>query len=294
MTDTADIPLLKTFPQLLGSSAKTAARLFGRLLGIQVFLFLRLLAYILACAAVTALAELLLERQPRFHLAAYAMDILAVGYAAYAVLRWNGAAAYAYAAVSQEDPAVRSRPAFRKAIGTAKDSWHNGLRFFWNAFQTGTVIILGQTLAVCPCFLVQSNFVFSPNLYVYENITGDAARRRSRELTAGFGWLVLRRSAGYLLIGYVVLVLLLLAILSPHPSEFVALALVFALFAGMLQSVFVHEIYEESKRLHETGAKMPSGSATVAATAAGVLVIGVVYYGVKFALLLLERRGGVL
>jgi hypothetical protein len=118
-----------------------------------------------------------------------------------------------------------------------------------------------------------------------------AARKRSRELTEGFGGLVLRRSAGYLLIGYVVLALLVLAILSPHPSEFVALAAVIAVFAGVVQNVFVHEVYEESKSLHESGAKPEGGNATVAATVAAVLIIAIVYYGIRFSLLMMQKHG---
>jgi hypothetical protein len=206
---------------------------------------------------------------------------------AHAFIRWNGAIAYAYAA-DTIDPENEGLPT--SALISAKIAWNSGIGFFVNSFNAGALIIFGQMLAVCPCFLLQNNFIFSPYLYVYEQIHNRDARARSRELTKGFGWVVLQRSAIFLLIGYIVLVLMLLAILTPHPLLWVIIVIIVAVYVGALQSQFVRQIYLESKNVDRSRLAGHSQKSWVTPTILTILLILILYYGVKIAFLFLSAR----
>jgi uncharacterized membrane-anchored protein len=175
-------------------------------------------------------------------------------------------------------------------FSSAKISWEKGIGFFINSFNAGVLIIFGQTLAVCPCFLLQTNFIFSPYLYVYEQLRNKEARARSRELTKGFGWVVLQRSAIFLLIGYVVLVLALLSVLAPHPLIWLLSTAVVAVYAGAVQSQFIRQIYLESKNADRALLPDHSQKSWIIPTILIVALILILYYGVKFAFLFLSIR----
>jgi hypothetical protein len=206
---------------------------------------------------------------------------------AYAFIRWNGAIAYAYAA-DTIDP--ENGGSVTSILTSAKTAWNTGLGFFVNSFNAGVLIIFGQMLAVCPCFLLQNNFIFSPYLYVYEQMHNHDARARSRELTKGFGWVVLQRSAIFLLIGYIVLVLMLLAILAPDPLFWVILVILLALYAGALQSQFIRQIYLESKNVDRSRLAGYSQKSWVTPAILTILLILILYYGAKIAFLFLAVR----
>ena len=206
---------------------------------------------------------------------------------AYAFIRWNGAIAYAYAADTID---AENSAAPHSAFESAKTAWNTGIGFFVNSFNAGVLIIFGQMLAVCPCFLLQNNFIFSPYLYVYEQMHNHDARARSRELTKGFGWVVLQRSAIFLLIGYIVLVLMLLAVLAPHPLLWVIVVILLALYAGALQSQFIRQIYLESKNVDRSQLLGHSQKSWVTPAILTVLLILILYYGAKFAFLFLAAK----
>jgi hypothetical protein len=116
------------------------------------------------------------------------------------------------------------------------------------------------------------------------------ARARSRELTKGFGWVVLQRSAIFLLIGYIVLVLMLLAILAPDPLFWVILVILLALYAGALQSQFIRQIYLESKNVDRSRLAGYSQKSWVTPAILTILLILILYYGAKIAFLFLAVR----
>ena len=183
----------------------------------------------------------------------------------------------------------------------AKDAWKGGLPFFWNSFSTGMLLFAGQSLAICPCFLLLTNFAFSPYLYLYENITSERARERSREITKGFSLLVLQRTAVYLLLGYVVLLLFLITLLIPWkifwfgPWLFLSVIII-SFYISLVQSQFIRLVYLEALQLHESNEHEQkelndlNRNKWKVVTILIILLAVIMYYGVKISLILLSRR----
>lgn len=242
-----------------------------------------LIIFGIAAAAIYATGHLLSDHS----LVREILFIVLAVVGAYAFIRWNGAIAYAYAADTIDQGNIGS---VSSILVSAKTAWNTGIGFFVNSFNAGVLIIFGQMLAVCPCFLLQNNFIFSPYLYVYEQMHNHDARARSRELTKGFGWIVLQRSAIFLLIGYIVLVLMLLAVLAPHPLFWVIIVILLALYAGALQSQFIRQIYLESKNVDRSRLAGHSQKSWVTPTILTVVLILILYYGAKIAFLFLAVR----
>lgn len=207
------------------------------------------------------------------------LEVLIGLMALYSLVRWNGAIAYAFASSTVEEEFNKT-----SMMLTARKSWKNGIGFFLNSFNAGLLIIFGQTLAICPCFLLQSNFVFSAYLYVYEGLRNKDARKRARELTKGFGWVILQRSAVFLLIGYIVIALLFVSAFAPHPAIFLSLFLVVALYASSIQSQFLREIYIESKHHHAAAHDVPPRRTWIFSSAVVAAIAIIVYYSIKFGL----------
>jgi hypothetical protein len=283
--------LFAPFSVLLKKSFSRTNKTFFRLLAVLLVLtlFLAVYALIIFCVAAFAiygassfLAAHLIIKQIIFGLLAV------VG--AYAFICWNGAIAYAYAANTMRAVDEAAPNMENSVFSAAKISWEKGIGFFINSFNAGVLIIFGQTLAVCPCFLLQTNFIFTPYLYVYEQLRNKEARARSRELTKGFGWVVLQRSAVFLLIGYLVLVLALLSVLAPHPLIWLLITAVIAVYAGALQSQFIRQIYIESKNADRALLPEHSQKSWIIPTILIVALVLILYYGVKFAFLFLSIR----
>jgi hypothetical protein len=284
--------LFAPFSVLLKKSFSRTNKTFFRLLAVLLVLTLFLAAYalIIFCVAAFAIYGLTSFLVAHLLIKQIIFGLLAV-VGAYAFICWNGAIAYAYAANTMRATDTVSTPNVEDSIfSSAKISWEKGIGFFINSFNAGVLIIFGQTLAVCPCFLLQTNFIFSPYLYVYEQLRNKEARARSRELTKGFGWVVLQRSAIFLLIGYVVLVLALLSVLAPHPLIWLLSTAVVAVYAGAVQSQFIRQIYLESKNADHTLLPDHSQKSWIIPTILIVALILILYYGVKFAFLFLSIR----
>jgi hypothetical protein len=178
------------------------------------------------------------------------LEILAVAYLLWVLLKINGAVGLALAMIGagQKDYAAIAQRAKREA-----------LPFFWNALKTGVVLFFGQILLVCPCFLFLNNFIFSPFLYVYENIKGKPAKKRSKELTAGFGWVILNRTTVILFAGYIFLAATVYIFLSRQVWSAVLLTAVIGLYLALVQSNFIRLIYEQTMEMQEQQTYSTSG-----------------------------------
>ncbi len=203
----------------------------------------------------------------------------------YALLRYNGAVGYAFASTTVDEQFFAT-----STFQTARQSWKNGISFFFNSFNAGLLIVFGQTLAICPCFLIQSNFIFSAYLYVYEGLKNKQARARARELTKGFGWVILQRSAVFLLLGYVVIALLFLSVFLPHPAIFISIALLIALYVSSIQSQFLRAVYQESKHHHLAAHDMPPRRTWILSSGIVAAIAIIVYYTIKYALHVTSMR----
>ncbi len=274
---------ITSFPQLLYRSMQQANKAWPRLILVLAIIVFFLIAYSAILFLLLFWVQGALLRGMPLNLE-HALEGLIVVIALYAALRCNGAIAYAFAFSTTDNFAVTS------PWSLAKDSWNNGIGFFVNAFNAGLLIIFGQTLAICPCFLLQSNFIFTPYLYTYEGLKNTAARKRARELTSGFGWVILQRSAVFLLIGYIVVALVFAAILAPHPIVFITLVCIIALYASGIQSQFLHEVYLESKHHHAAAHDEPPRKMWILSAAIVAAIAIIVYYGIKFGLHLVNLR----
>jgi hypothetical protein len=266
------------FTILVASSIRRANKAWPRL-----FMILLVLSLFFACYAIAVFLLLLFVQGALLRGMPVRLERLLEAIIAfigvYALLRYNGAAGYAFALSSEEDKFFVTA-----VMQAAKQSWKNGIGFFFNSFNSGLLIVFGQTLAVCPCFLIQSNFIFSAYLYVYEGIRNKGARKRARELTKGFGWVILQRSAVFLLIGYIVIALLFLAAFAPHARIFLSIALVLALYASSLQSQFLREVYLESKQHYAAAHDAPPRRTWILSSGIVALIAIIVYYSIKYGL----------
>jgi hypothetical protein len=164
------------------------------------------------------------------------LEVIALLWFLYIVLKYNGALGLAliYASIDRKD--------FKQ---TAEESRRKGLKFFFNALRTGVLLIFGQMFMVCACFLFLSNFIFSPFLFVYENLRGKAAEQRSKEIGKGFAWLMLARTIALLFFGYGIFILVSLVLFT----KLVLLGILIIFFAGLyialIQNNFIRQTYEE-------------------------------------------------
>ena len=274
---------IKPFTELLKKSFQRANKSWPKLSGVLLIISAFFAAYALALFILSFWIQGALLRGMPLR-TEHILEFLVLLVGIYALLRWNGAIAYAFAVSTTDEFA--GEPIFR----VAKKSWKNGIGFFINSFNTGMLILFGQTLAICPCFLMQSNFIFSPYLYVYEGLKNRAARKRARELTKGFGWVVLQRSSIFLLIGYLVIAIIFLSIFAPHPIIFITIALLLAMYASSIQSHFLREIYLESKEHHAAAHDSPPKRTWIISSTVVAVIVIIVYYSIKFGLHLVSLR----
>lgn len=144
-------------------------------------------------------------------------------------------------------------PVESSALNIAKKSVRSGYVFFANALNTGVLLLFGQILLICPCFIFLNNFIFSPFLVIYENISGKKAKERSKEIVSGFGPLILYRTASFLFIAYLFLVLSI-AIFFIKAAWLVFLVIAIAgIYLSLIQSNFVRQIYLEMLNLRKLG-----------------------------------------
>lgn len=282
-----------SYKVLLAASIRGANRKIGLLVGVLVLLVLFTAIY---CTVILAGAGIFFYWFSKFVplWTQNAIYILFFVLFLYALLKLNAAISLCYAELSldQQDNSV-----FRLAY----ESWKKGWGYFYNSIYSGIFLFAGQPLAICPCFLLQTNFAFSPYLYLYEEKKGFEARARSKEITAGFGWLILQRTAVYLLIGYFMLFLLLAGLLIPwgapwYGQWFFLAVVVLSFYASLVQSQFIRQIYLESIQIHEAGETAIAGLKNngvkkwPAAALVSIVFAVILYYGVKVSLILLERK----
>ncbi len=163
-------------------------------------------------------------------------------------IKYDGAVGYMFASLPLETP---SREIARTAV-------RRGFKFFINAINTGVLLVFGQMLLICPCFIAMDNFIFSPFLIIYEGRSGADAKERSRELASGFGYLVLYRTVSFLLIAYAFLALAI-AIIFIRAEWLALLVLALAgMYISLMQSNFIRQIYLEMLGLQSSGAARPA------------------------------------
>jgi hypothetical protein len=201
-------------------------------------------------------------------LAIYA-QVVAVIYLLYVFIRYNGALAYLLAAIPQNKSV---------SVMTAR---REGVYFLLNAYKTGVLVLMGQMFLVCACFLVLSNFIFSPYLYIYEGLKGEAAEKRSVALARGNGWRILNWTVIILLLNYTFFVLAFLLLATVSYSWIVVLLVIMVLYLGLLQSNFVRIIYLDllaSYGQKETQAVAPSYKFIVIAS---IIFVVLIYFILK-------------
>ena len=152
------------------------------------------------------------------------------------IIKYDGALGLALAKISIQE---------NGAYSIARQSARSGLAFFFNALRNGEILVFGQMVMVCACFLFQSNFIFSPFLFVYENLRGKAAKQRSVDLSKNFGWVVLRRSAYFLFIGYGLIAIWIAILFSKFVLLLSLLLIPVVIYVAAIQTFFVREVYLE-------------------------------------------------
>jgi hypothetical protein len=204
--------------------------------------------------------------------AGFILELLAVIYFVWVALKANAAIGLALVLISSGE---------KDHAAIAKKSLKNAFVFFWNGLQTGVILFFGQMLLVCPCFIFRNNFVFSPNLYVYENLRGKAAKERSKELASGFGWIILNRTAAIILMGYFFLILAAFVFASRSFYEGSLIVILMLFYFALLQSNFIHEIYTQTLEMHQQGIVNSSGKYKLI-TAFSVILLLLVYVGMHW------------
>jgi hypothetical protein len=282
---------IDSYPDLIKKSFRLANKKLGFFLTTFFLIFAIAAAYSLFLAAIFVLLLFWLSKFIPIELQNILYLIIFILFL-YVLLKLNAALAYLYGAIGMDHASSRS---------LARDAWDGGFSFFINSFSAGMLLFAGQSLVICPCFLLQTNFAFSPYLYMYENLRNKEARERSVDITKGFGKLILQRTAGYLLIGYFVLLLLLITLLIPWkifwfgPWLFIAV-IVFSFYISLVQSQFIRLIYLEALQLHDSGEEElkelnnANKNKWPVVTILLILLAVILYYGVKFSLILLSRR----
>lgn|GEM_PF-2762214 len=154
--------------------------------------------------------------------------------------------------------------------------------FFWNGLVTGVLLLFGQTLIFCPCFLFLNNFLFSSHLFIYENLRGKAAKKRSKELAAGFGWMILNRTVVFIFIGYVFLFFIAMLLYIKFFGLAIILVLVSALYFSQLQANYIRQIYQRTLEAHDQGVTVPAGSSYKLVTVFSIFVLFLIYVAIKF------------
>lgn len=203
------------------------------------------------------------------------VETLAVFEILWIVIKVNGAIGMAVTLVAVDE---------QGAWKTAGKAYRKSAAFFRNGLNTGVILFFGQVLLVCPCFLLLNNFLFSPYLFVYEDLRGKAAKRRSKELAAGFGMLVLNRTAVLILAGYAFL--LLIAILLLIKLFWLAVILIFisGLYLAAIQSNYIRLVYEQVLEMHQPGnAPEIAPQKFKIYTAISILVLIIIYVGIKLS-----------
>lgn len=168
------------------------------------------------------------------------LEIIAMLGFVYLFLKYNGALSLVLTDIAMGNVGSRS---------IAARSVKRGMRFFSNAFGSGVVLFLGQPLLACPCFLFLNNFIFSPYLYVYEDLGWKKGRARSRELAKGLGWFVLGRTLALLALGYFFIVVAIALFFLQSFVLAAVLMLVAAVYLGLVESNFIWEFYNQTMNM---------------------------------------------
>lgn len=209
------------------------------------------------------------------------MEIVAVLYVLVLAVKLNGALGLVLTYISAGEAEGAEAAAPREI---AWKGLKNSFAFFFNGLRTGVLLMFGQILIICPCFLLLSNFIYSPYLFVYENLKGESAEQRSRELSSGSRWIALNQTFIILLIAYSVLALSIVLLVSLNLKYAGLVALIFmSLYLGLVQSNFIRRIYINA--LHSNFTKSAAVSAKYKFfTGLSVAALTVLFIGMKLYL----------
>ncbi|MEK7651659.1 MAG: hypothetical protein AAB351_00390 [Patescibacteria group bacterium] len=195
------------------------------------------------------------------------LEILSLVYFLFWFMKYNGALGLVYTYLSQGET---------KILEISSKAERLGWKFFSNSFGAGVILFFGQVLLACPCFLARSNFIFSPFLFVYEDLDWKRARERSKELSRGLAWFVLARTLGLLSIGYILLLVAIVFLISQQLMlGFVLLGLI--IYLGLVQSNFIRLFYIEMLEATEEQRNRDIGSRFKVLTAVSLVIVLIIY-----------------
>jgi hypothetical protein len=158
----------------------------------------------------------------------------------YLFLSYNGALGYLFGVIPTNGDFTQTWTARKR-----------GLSFMVSSLKVGVLLLFGQLFLVCLCFLLMKNYIVSPYLFIYENLSGKAAEQRSVELARGFGWDLLSRTALLLIFAYASLILVVIVGYSTQSIYiYVLMALAF-LFIGLVQSNIIFSLYNVLRSIPE-------------------------------------------
>ncbi len=253
-----------SFWQNISESVSRTNRQLFVLLQAGVLLFLYALRDLSIAAALLALGYYISKKNQPTGLI---FEIFSLIYFLFWFLKYNGGLGLVYTYLSQGET---------KVLEIVQKSVRLGWKFFANALGAGVILFFGQVLLACPCFLARNNFIFSPFLFVYEDLDWKRGRERSRELSRGLAWFVLARTLGLLSIGYVLLLVAIVFLISAKPL--VGVILFFLIFyLGLVQSNFIRIFYMEMLSATEEQRQSDMGSRFKVLTSVSIAIFILVY-----------------
>lgn len=231
-----------SFQEVLSKSATSTNRQCFVLLKVLFVLAAYFIRDLIIPAAVFALGYFLDQQEGTLRIGLI-LEVVALLGVVLIILKLNGSLGYALTKISMGNADVAD---------ISKASHKQGLTFFYNALKVGMLLFFGQMLLVCPCYIFQSNFVFTPFLYVYENLRGKQAKERSVNLARGVGWMILSRTIVLLFLGYVILALALLMLLTRLQTLGIISLIIAIPYLALLQSNFIWITYNEVLEIRKT------------------------------------------
>jgi len=253
-----------SFWQNLSTSISRTNKQLLVLLQAGMLLFLYALRDLSIAAALLALGYYISKKNQPTGLV---FEILSLVYFLFWFLKYNGSLGLVYTYLSQGET---------KVLEIVQKSVRLGWKFFANALGAGVILFFGQVLLACPCFLARNNFIFSPFLFVYENLDWKRGRERSRELSRGLAWFVLARTLGLLSIGYVLLLVAIVFLISTQLFVGILLLLLI-IYLGLVQSNFIRLFYIEMLSATEEQRNKDIGSRFKVLTAISIAIFILVY-----------------
>ena len=117
--------------------------------------------------------------------------------------------------------------------------WHNLASFFWVGFLKGVITLIGFIIFIIPGIVFAIWFSFASYVFVFENIKGFDALKKSRKLGRGYWWPIFWRMVAIALIDILISVVF---------KNFVG-SIITVLFVTPYILVYLSTLYQDLKNI---------------------------------------------